>query len=183
MLVLLKRLIIWWWQIFPPLTCFWILLQVLAYAQQSRERANKEQASLVERMHEYKRQIDRESRSTVNGLSDCYNGDGIQTIGRSSHKMIEAVMQTASKGKVRHSDPLGENKYGNLKWKKVNIAKYYFQVQTIRQGYLSKRSSNLRADWKRRFFVLDSRGMLYYYRKQITRPPVGLHCNIWHWNN
>ncbi|CAO2173571.1 unnamed protein product [Urochloa humidicola] len=122
--------------------------QVLAYAQQSRERANKEQASLVERMHEYKRQIDRESRSSVNGLNDCYNGDGIQTIGRSSHKMIEAVMQSSTKGKV----------------------------QTIRQGYLSKRSSNLRADWKRRFFVLDSRGMLYYYRKQITRPPAG--CSI-----
>ncbi|ONM57002.1 MMS19 nucleotide excision repair protein-like protein [Zea mays] len=124
--------------------------QVLAYAQQSRERANKEQASLVERMHEYKRQIDRETRSSINGLNDSYNGDGIQTIGRSSHKQIEAVMQSTSKGKV----------------------------QTIRQGYLSKRSSNLRADWKRRFFVLDSRGMLYYYRKQITRPPVGLCCNI-----
>jgi len=68
-------------------------------------------------MHEYKRQIDRESRSTINGLSDCYNGDGIQTIGRSSHKMIEAVMQTASKGKVRHSDPLGESKYDNFKKK------------------------------------------------------------------
>ncbi|TKW11443.1 hypothetical protein SEVIR_6G234000v4 [Setaria viridis] len=122
--------------------------QVLAYAQQSRERANKEQASLVERMHEYKRQIDRESRSSVNGLNDCYNGDGIPTIGRSSHKMIEAVMQSSTRGKV----------------------------QTIRQGYLSKRSSNLRADWKRRFFVLDSRGMLYYYRKQITRPPAG--CSI-----
>jgi Arf-GAP/coiled-coil/ANK repeat/PH domain-containing protein len=121
--------------------------QVLAYAQQSRERANKEQASLVERMHEYKKQIDREIRLS-NGLTDAHNGDGIQTIARSSHKMIEAVMQSASKGKV----------------------------QTIRQGYLSKRSSNLRADWKRRFFVLDSRGMLYYYRKQINRTPVGPPC-------
>lgn len=46
------------------------------------------------------------------------------------------------------------------------------QVQTIRQGYLSKRSSNLRGDWKRRFFVLDSRGMLYYYRKQWNRSTV-----------
>ncbi|KAL5230661.1 hypothetical protein ABZP36_029437 [Zizania latifolia] len=122
--------------------------QVLAYAQQSRERANKEQASLVEKMHEYKKQIDREIRSSTNGLGDAHNGDGIQTIGRSSHKMIEAVMQSSSKGKV----------------------------QTIRQGYLSKRSSNLRADWKRRFFVLDSRGMLYYYRKQISRTPGG--CSI-----
>ncbi|KAK8460113.1 hypothetical protein SEVIR_2G280000v4 [Setaria viridis] len=119
--------------------------QVLAYAQQSRERSNYEQAALVERMQEFKRQIDRESRWSPNGMNDSPNGDGIQAIGRSSHKMIEAVMQSASKGKV----------------------------QTIRQGYLSKRSSNLRGDWKRRFFVLDSRGMLYYYRKQNSRPSSG----------
>lgn len=116
--------------------------QVLTYAQQSRERSNYEQAALNERMQEYKRQVDRESRSSSNGSNGSPNGDGIQAIGRSSHKMIEAVMQSAAKGKV----------------------------QTIRQGYLSKRSSNLRGDWKRRFFVLDSRGMLYYYRKQCSKP-------------
>uniref|UniRef100_A0A2P2LTN6 Uncharacterized protein MANES_08G101900 n=3 Tax=Rhizophora mucronata TaxID=61149 RepID=A0A2P2LTN6_RHIMU len=115
--------------------------QVLTYAQQSRERSNYEQAALSERMQEYKRQIDRESRWSSNGSTGSPNGDGIQAIGRSSHKMIEAVMQSAAKGKV----------------------------QTIRQGYLSKRSSNLRGDWKRRFFVLDSRGMLYYYRKQCSK--------------
>ncbi|KAF8400065.1 hypothetical protein HHK36_015940 [Tetracentron sinense] len=116
--------------------------QVLTYAQQSRERSNYEQAALTERMQEYKRQIDRDSRWSSNVSHGSPNGDGIQAIGRSSHKMIEAVMQSATKGKV----------------------------QTIRQGYLSKRSSNLRGDWKRRFFVLDSRGMLYYYRKQYSRP-------------
>ncbi|KAF8020914.1 hypothetical protein BT93_G1355 [Corymbia citriodora subsp. variegata] len=116
--------------------------QVLTYAQQSRERSNYEQAALNERMQEYKRQIDRESRWSSNGPNGSPNGEGIQAIGRSSHKMIEAVMQSAAKGKV----------------------------QTIRQGYLSKRSSNLRGDWKRRFFVLDSRGMLYYYRKQCSKP-------------
>ncbi|XP_074295719.1 ADP-ribosylation factor GTPase-activating protein AGD3 isoform X1 [Silene latifolia] len=116
--------------------------QVLTYAQQSRERSNYEQAALNERMQEYKRQIDRESRWCSNGSNDSPNGDGMQAIGRSSHKTIDAVMQSAAKGKV----------------------------QTIRQGYLSKRSSNLRGDWKRRFFVLDSRGMLYYYRKDISKP-------------
>ncbi|CAL1355205.1 unnamed protein product [Linum trigynum] len=116
--------------------------QVLTYAQQSRERSNYEQAALNERMQDYKRQVDRESRSSSNGSNGSPNGDGIQAIGRSSHKMIEAVMQSAARGKV----------------------------QTIRQGYLSKRSSNLRGDWKRRFFVLDSRGMLYYYRKQCSKP-------------
>ncbi|XP_064974418.1 ADP-ribosylation factor GTPase-activating protein AGD3-like isoform X4 [Musa acuminata AAA Group] len=123
--------------------------QVLAYAQQSRDRSKYEQAALIERMQEFKRQIDRESRLSANGSHDSPNGDGIQAIGRSSHKMIEAVMQSAAKGKV----------------------------QTIRHGYLSKRSSNLRGDWKRRFFVLDSRGMLYYYRKQWIRSSGGHHSN------
>ncbi|XP_020594986.1 ADP-ribosylation factor GTPase-activating protein AGD3-like [Phalaenopsis equestris] len=116
--------------------------------QQSRERSNYEHTALTERMQEFKRQIDRESRLSSNGSNESPNGDGIQAVGRSSHKMIEAVMQTAVKGKV----------------------------QTIRQGYLSKRSSNLRGDWKRRFFVLDSRGMLYYYRKQWSRSSgAGVH--------
>ncbi|WCJ19900.1 Arf-GAP with GTPase ANK repeat and PH domain-containing protein 2 [Euphorbia peplus] len=106
--------------------------QVLAYAQQSRECSNYEQASLCERVHDYMRQIDRESRPCASPKADV-----IRPFNRTSHKVIEAVMQSAAKGKV----------------------------QTIRQGYLSKRSSNLRGDWKRRFFVLDSRGMLYYYRK------------------
>ncbi|KAF3775260.1 ADP-ribosylation factor GTPase-activating protein [Nymphaea thermarum] len=119
--------------------------QVLTYGQQSRERSNYDQAALAERMQEYRRQIDRESRWPSSGSHGSPTRDGIQTIGRSSHKMIEAVMQSAIKGKV----------------------------QTIRQGYLSKRSSNLRGDWKRRFFVLDSRGMLYYYRTQSGRPSGG----------
>ncbi|RAL38692.1 hypothetical protein DM860_002670 [Cuscuta australis] len=118
--------------------------QVLTYARQSRERSNYEQVALNEKMQEYKRQIDRESKWASSGSngSPSPNGDGIQAIGRSSHKEIEAAMQSATRGKV----------------------------ETIRQGYLSKRSSSLRGDWKRRFFVLDSRGMLYYYRKQNTKP-------------
>lgn len=31
------------------------------------------------------------------------------------------------------------------------------------QGYLLKQTSDFRKAWKRRFFVLDSQGMLYYY--------------------
>ncbi|MBA0702102.1 hypothetical protein Goari_027459 [Gossypium aridum] len=89
-------------------------------------------------MQEHIRQIDRESKQLSNaGLPVA---DGMQPFTRGSHKVIEAVMESAAKGKV----------------------------QTIRQGYLSKRSSNLRGDWKRRFFVLDSRGMLYYYRKPFA---------------
>ncbi|KAH0850083.1 hypothetical protein HID58_095821 [Brassica napus] len=106
---------------------------VLAYAHQSKECANYEMASLNEKMQEYQRQVDRETRNSCGSPT----GDGMRHNSRNSQKVIEAVMQSAAKGKV----------------------------QTIRQGYLSKRSSNLRGDWKRRFFILDSRGMLYYYRK------------------
>ncbi|CAN0906102.1 ADP-ribosylation factor GTPase-activating protein AGD1 [Linum grandiflorum] len=120
--------------------------QVLAYAQQSRECSNYEQASLNERMHEYMRQIDRENRQSLHGNINTASphADGRPFI-RSSQKVIEAVMESATHGKV----------------------------ETIRQGYLSKRSSNLRGDWKRRFFVLDSRGLLYYYRKPFVWAHAG----------
>ncbi|XP_039159405.1 ADP-ribosylation factor GTPase-activating protein AGD4 isoform X3 [Eucalyptus grandis] len=41
--------------------------------------------------------------------------------------------------------------------------------ETIKQGYLLKRSSSLRGDWKRRFFVLDNLGTLYYYRNKSSK--------------
>ncbi|KAJ0807051.1 putative pleckstrin domain, BAR domain, PH-like domain superfamily, AH/BAR domain superfamily [Helianthus annuus] len=63
-------------------------------------------------------------------------------VGMSSNKSIDAIMQSTTKG----------------------------TVQTIKQGYLLKRSSSLRADWKRRFFVLDSRGNLYYHRVSPNKP-------------
>ncbi|KAL6182692.1 hypothetical protein ACLB2K_044105 [Fragaria x ananassa] len=111
--------------------------QVLDYAQQTRESCNEEQTILNERILEYRRQIDRESRQSLRGCHGSVSGDSLQPLARRSNKVIEEVMQSAAKGKI----------------------------QTIRQGYLSKRSSNLRGDWKRRYFILDSRGMLYYYRK------------------
>ena len=40
-------------------------------------------------------------------------------------------------------------------------------VTVLKQGYLLKRSSNIRKEWKRRFFVLDSLGMLYYYSNKV----------------
>ncbi|KAK6924605.1 Ankyrin repeat, partial [Dillenia turbinata] len=118
--------------------------KVLSHVQKSRESSNYEQASLNEKMIEYQRQVDRESRQSVNGSHMSSPTDTIQPFARTSNNVMDAVMQSAVNGKV----------------------------EIIRQGYLSKRSSNLRGDWKRRFFVLDSRGMLYYYRKQKGRSPV-----------
>ncbi|EXB81206.1 ADP-ribosylation factor GTPase-activating protein AGD3 [Morus notabilis] len=88
--------------------------QVLTYAQQSRERSNYEQAALNEKMQEYKRQVDRESRWSSNGSNGSPNGDGRQAIGRSSHKMIEAVMQSAAKGKASGSQLSGQRNSSEL---------------------------------------------------------------------
>ncbi|CAB4310824.1 unnamed protein product [Prunus armeniaca] len=63
-----------------------------------------------------------ESNQSLSGVQSSPNGDGVQSFSRKSHKVIEEVMQSAAKGKI----------------------------QTIRQGYLSKRSSNLRGDWEKK---------------------------------
>ncbi|KAE8719672.1 ADP-ribosylation factor GTPase-activating protein AGD1 [Hibiscus syriacus] len=74
--------------------------QVLAYAQQYRECSNYEQESLSERMQEHIRQIDRESKLSLTGYTGPTVSDGMQPITRGSQKAIEAVMQSAAKGKV-----------------------------------------------------------------------------------
>ncbi|KAJ0560288.1 putative Arf GTPase activating protein [Helianthus annuus] len=72
------------------------------------------------------------------------NFGNVNGVGMNSDKNIDAIMKSTTKG----------------------------TVQTIKQGYLLKRSTSLRADWKRRFFILDSRGILYYYRI-FPNKPVG----------
>ncbi|KAK7358706.1 hypothetical protein VNO77_00644 [Canavalia gladiata] len=111
--------------------------EVMDYAHQSRESYNKEQISLYKRMQDYKKQVYQESRLSLNGPYGSPSGETAHPFSRISNEVADVVMESAANGKV----------------------------QIIRQGYLSKRSSNLRGDWKRRYFVLDSRGMLYYYRK------------------
>lgn len=74
--------------------------QVLAYAQQSRECSDYEQASLHQRMQDYLKQIDRESRQCLNGSLGSPSGDDVKPFPRNSNKLIEAAMQSAVKGKV-----------------------------------------------------------------------------------
>jgi Arf-GAP/coiled-coil/ANK repeat/PH domain-containing protein len=74
--------------------------QVLTYAQQSRERANYEQAALADRMQEYRQQMEQENQRSFSDVDSLATGDGIQAVGRSSHKLIEAVMQSTPRGKV-----------------------------------------------------------------------------------
>ncbi|CAK8579096.1 unnamed protein product [Lathyrus sativus] len=111
--------------------------EILDYVQQSKESFDKDQVLLFKRMQEYKKQVDQESRLSLNGPYGSPSGESVHPFSRISTEVVDVVNESAANGKV----------------------------QIIRQGYLSKRSSNLRGDWKRRYFVLDSRGMLYYYRK------------------
>ncbi|KAJ6839393.1 putative ADP-ribosylation factor GTPase-activating protein AGD2 [Iris pallida] len=125
--------------------------QVLTYAQQSKEMANAEQDKLAKRIQEFRTQAELASLRSFSKLDTSTSGDGIHVVGVNSYKNIEALMHSTANG----------------------------EVKTIKQGYLLKRSSNLRGDWKRRFFVLDSHGTLYYYRnkwnKQTAEDSIGCH--------
>lgn len=118
--------------------------QVLTYAQQSKEMASIEQDKLAKRIQEFRTQVELDNLRASSNVDASTSGVGNLVVGVNSyknveaHKNIEALMQSSASG----------------------------MVQTIKQGYLLKRSSSLRGDWKRRFFVLDSRGNLYYYRNK-----------------
>ncbi|PON55872.1 Arf GTPase activating protein [Trema orientale] len=122
--------------------------QVLTYAQQSKEQAKVEQDRLAKRIQEFRTQAEMDTLRASSNIEPSAPVDGIRVIGINSYKNIDAVIQSSANG----------------------------EVQTIKQGYLLKRSSNLRGDWKRRFFVLNSQGALYYYRIKGTKP-MGSHSH------
>ncbi|PIA64147.1 hypothetical protein AQUCO_00201439v1 [Aquilegia coerulea] len=115
--------------------------QILTYAQQSREMANIEQDKLAKRIQEFRTQAELDSLRASSNVVASTSNHGVHISRANSYKNIEALMLSAVKG----------------------------EVQTIKQGYLLKWSSSLRGDWKRRFFVLDSQGTLYYYRDKGTK--------------
>ncbi|KAJ4974898.1 hypothetical protein NE237_008072 [Protea cynaroides] len=112
--------------------------QVLTYAQQSKEMGNMEQDKLAKRIQEFRTQVELDNLRASSNVETSTSSDGIHGVSSSSssYKSIEALMHSTANG----------------------------EVQTIKQGYLLKLSSSLRGDWKRRFFVLDSHGTLFYYR-------------------
>ncbi|KAF0931761.1 hypothetical protein E2562_005746 [Oryza meyeriana var. granulata] len=119
--------------------------QVLTYAQQSKEMAVNEQDKLAKRIQEYRTQEEITNLRMASNVDTSTSGDGIHVVGLQSYKKIEALMQSTANG----------------------------EVQIIKQGYLFKRSENLRGEWKRRFFVLDSHGTLYYYGNKGNKQPQG----------
>ncbi|XVF43426.1 hypothetical protein PTKIN_Ptkin02bG0039200 [Pterospermum kingtungense] len=115
---------------------------VLTYAQQAKELANAEQNRLEKRIQEFRTQAEVDTLRASSNIEPSTSAGGIHVVGMNLDKNIEAIMQSSTNG----------------------------EVQTIKQGYLLKRSSSLRGDWKRRFFVLDGQGTLYYYRNKGTKP-------------
>ncbi|GAB4850689.1 ADP-ribosylation factor GTPase-activating protein agd4 [Ancistrocladus abbreviatus] len=116
--------------------------QVLTYAQQSKEVANTEQDKLAKRIQEFRTQAEKDNFRAPSNTEASTSVECVRPVGANSYKDIQAIMRSTVNG----------------------------EVQTIKQGYLLKRSSSLRADWKRRFFVLDSHGTLYYYRTKGAKP-------------
>ncbi|KAL5168991.1 ADP-ribosylation factor GTPase-activating protein AGD2 [Glycine soja] len=125
--------------------------QVLTYAQQSKELANIEQDKLAKRIQEYRTQAELENiRASSNYIETVLGSDGTHVVGLNSYRSFEAGVQPATT--------------------KGEASNWPFLVQTVKQGYLLKRSSSSRGDWKRRFFVLDNQGNLYYYRVKGVKP-------------
>lgn len=77
-----------------------MLLQVLAYTEQSKLNSNQELTSLDEKMQEYKKQIDLQSRQSVNGSYETLGGPCPQPLSNSYDKKIDEVMQSSADGKV-----------------------------------------------------------------------------------
>ncbi|XP_022150044.1 ADP-ribosylation factor GTPase-activating protein AGD2-like isoform X3 [Momordica charantia] len=114
---------------------------VLTYAQQSKELANIEQDKLAKRIQEFRTQAQLDNLEASNSIDPSVVSDGIHGSGISSYRNVEAAPKSIDNAKVK----------------------------TTKQGYLLKRSSGSRGDWKRRFFVLDSQGALYYYRNKGSK--------------
>ncbi|MQL97558.1 hypothetical protein Taro_030257, partial [Colocasia esculenta] len=115
--------------------------QVLTYSQQTKEMTNIEQDKLAKRIQEFRTREQLDSLRSSAHTEASANGDGIHFVGTGSYKTIEALMQSAANG----------------------------EVQTIKQGYLLKQSSNPKGVWMRQFFVLDTHGTLYYYRNKSSK--------------
>ena len=56
---------------------------------------------------------------------------------------------------------------------RATVASQGNDVVALKQGYLHKRSTGMINQWKRRYFVLDSAGILYYYGNKVCMVAAG----------
>lgn len=73
---------------------------MLTYAQQSKELANAEQDNLAKRIQEFRTQAEVDQLRASSSVNASTSAVGINGIGMSSNKIIEAIMQSTAKGEV-----------------------------------------------------------------------------------
>lgn len=78
------------------------LLQVLTYAQQSKELANVEQDKLAKRIQEFRTQAELDNLGVSVEMEHSTSADGIHVGGTVSYKNIEAVMRSSATGEVSY---------------------------------------------------------------------------------
>ena len=77
-----------------------VLMQVLTYAQQSKEMAVSEQDKLAKRIQEFRTQEEIANVRMASNIDTSTSGDGIHVVGLQSYKTIEALMQSTANGEV-----------------------------------------------------------------------------------
>lgn len=73
---------------------------MLTYAQQSKELANAEQDNLAKRIQEFRTQAEVDQLRASSNVKASTSAVGINGVGMSSNKIIEAIIQSTAKGEV-----------------------------------------------------------------------------------
>lgn len=73
---------------------------MLTYAQQSKELANTEQDNLAKRIQEFRTQAELDQLRASSNINASTSAVGINGVGMSSNKIIDAIMQSTAKGEV-----------------------------------------------------------------------------------
>ena len=76
------------------------MVQVLTYAQQSKEHASIEQDKLAKRIQEFRTQSELDSIQASRNLEPSTSGESFAGHGMSSYKNIEGIVQSSTNGEV-----------------------------------------------------------------------------------
>lgn len=80
--------------------CFLLQVQVLTYAQQSKEQANIELDRLAKRIQEFRTQSELAQMQASDNLAASASAMSTNAFGMSAYKSMEAIMQSTTKGEV-----------------------------------------------------------------------------------
>ncbi|CAI5534031.1 unnamed protein product, partial [Closterium sp. Naga37s-1] len=151
--------------------------QVLTFSHQAQEQANQEQTELAERIYQFRRTKEEESAQLEAAHTHAQAQALAHAHGRGGGgRMSGAGLAGADGAGGGEGFGQGRGPYrpsGGVKSSSVEqmmragaggqrkVMKQGYLVQVIKQGYLVRRTAAARS---RHFFVLDSRGSLYYHK-------------------